>query len=97
MRALQEAGILSVPRGADPPAPSSQISRFASYLRSQKGLSSTTLGSHIYWTQRFLSFLGCPQDVSRLPSFQIADVDRFVEQEGRRLRCGTQQILAAAS
>jgi site-specific recombinase XerD len=94
MRALQEGGILSVPKAADRPASSSRISRYASYLSTQKGLSSTTVGSHIYWTQRFLRFLGCPGDASRLPSFQIADVDRFVEQEGRRLRCGTQQILA---
>lgn len=93
MRALKEAGVLTASGDTDRPA-FYQISRYAAYLESQKGLSQSTVGSHRYWTERFLRFLRCPQDATRLPTFQIADVDRFVEQEGTRLQAGTQQLLA---
>ena len=93
IRALTEPGLLTDANGTDPPT-FSEVNHYATYLSNQKGLSNSTIGYHRYWTERFLRFLECPQEASSLPPFGIADVDRFIEQEGARLQCGTQQLLA---
>jgi len=95
MRALEEAGVLNN-RGDSNRPMFFQISRYTTYLGRQRGLSESTVRSHTYWTERFLKFLGCSQGARHLPTFQIADVDRFVEREGTRLESGTQQLLAGA-
>lgn len=93
MRALEEAGVIKTPTNSDrllfP-----EVSQYVAYLKSQRGLSESTIGYHKYWTERLLGFLGCREGASLLPTFQIADIDRFIEREGTRLQCGTQQLLA---
>ena len=93
MRVLEEAGVLKTSDNNKRPL-LPEIRQYVGYLQKQRGLSKSTVASHKYWTQRFLRFLGCREGDSCLPTFQIADVDRFIEREGTRLQCGTQQLLA---
>lgn len=78
IQALEEAGVIA-------PKPSKDASLFHEtrqyiiFLKNQKGLSERTIQYHIYWTQKFLHFIGYQENASSLPAFGIADVDRFIE------------------
>jgi site-specific recombinase XerD len=73
-----------------------ETQQYINFLRDQRCLSENTITTHIYWVEKFLRFLGCQESTSSLPTFGIADVDRFIEQKGYRLKPITQRSLATA-
>ena len=93
IRALEDSGVLR-----NLPSRSSSLSyhteQYADFLLSQRGLSESTIYRHTYWTEKFLCFLGYRKGTPSLPTFDIADVDKFIEQEGSRLQRSTQYSLA---
>jgi len=68
--------------------------QYVIFLNDQRGLCEYSIYKHKYWTDKFLQFIGCEKGASPIPSFGIADVDRFIEQESVRLKRKTQQTLA---
>ena len=92
IRALEEAGVL----GSSAPRASSlfhETEQYIAFLKNQRGLSESTIYNHKHWVEKFLRFLGCQNSISSLPSFGIAHVDRFIEQESVRLKRNSQQTL----
>lgn len=71
-----------------------ETQQYVIFLRNQRCLSESTITTHIHWVEKFLQFIGCQKCTSSMPTFGIADVDRFIEQEGHRLKPGTQLSLA---
>lgn len=95
IRVLEETGILR----NSPPRDSSlfhETEQYVTFLKDQKGLSTSTIYYHRYWVDKFLRFLGCKNTASTLPSFGITHVDRFIEQESVRLKRNTQHKLIVA-
>ena len=93
--ALEEAGILRSP----PPKDSSlypETKQYSSFLETQRGLSDGSIHRHLYWTEKFLHFLGYQKDTSSLPSFGVADIDRFIEEEAVSLQRATIQGLSGS-
>lgn len=92
IQALEEAGVIA-------PIPSRDSSLFHEtrqyiiFLKNQKGLSDTTIQYHIYWVEKFLHFIGYQENTSFLPTFGIADIDRFIEQRASRLKHSPPQHL----
>ncbi len=93
MRILEDSGVLSnlISRSS---SWSCHTEQYVDFLISQRGLSERTIYRHVYWTEKFLCFLGYQKRTPSLPTFDIADVDKFIEQEGSRLQRSTQQSLA---
>ena len=89
---LEEAGVL---RNSDSSNSSLfyETQRYIDFLESQRGLCEGSIGNHTRWAEKFLEFLGCQKGISSLPTFEISDVDRFVEQEAVLLRRASQQTL----
>jgi integrase/recombinase XerD len=93
IRALEDAGIIRrLAFNRCPLFPDTE--QYISFLKSQKGLSKSTINYHTYWVQKFLQFLGLKIDGSLIPPFGIGDIDNFISQEGIHLKRTTQQILA---
>lgn len=67
---------------------------YVSFLEKQKGLSKNTIRCHVYQTEKFLRFLGCAKADKSIPTFGIADIDRFIESEANRLKRTSLQKLA---
>ena len=95
IQALEEAGILR----SLPPKDSSlypETKQYSNFLKNQKGLSDGSIRHHLYWTEKFLHFLGYQKDTSSLPSFGIADIDRFMEEAAVSLQRATIQGLSGS-
>ena len=93
IRALEDSGVLRNLLSKSSSL-SYHIEQYADFLLSQRGLSESTIYRHTYWTEKLLCFLGYRKGTPSLPSFNIADVDKFIEQEGSRLQRSTQHSLA---
>ena len=95
LQALEEASILK----SIPPKDSSlyaETEEYHSFLKSEKGLSVGSIRHHLYWTEKFLHFLGYQKDTSSLPSFGVAEIDRFIEEEAVSLQRATIQGLSGS-
>ena len=95
IRALEEGGILKKLSSRDPSL-FHETQQYVNFLKNQRGLARSTIHYHIYWVDKFLQFLGCPNRTSSLPSFEIVHVDRFIEQESVRLKRGTKKNIVVA-
>lgn len=60
--------------------------QYVTFVRNQNNLAKNTVQLYRYWIERFLRFLGCKNSMPSMPTFGIADVDRFIEQEAIRLK-----------
>lgn len=91
IRTLEEDGVLksSAPRNS---SLFHESKEYLNFLKDQRGFSEGTIQGHIYWVEKFLEFLKCQRDTSCLPSFGIADVDRFIEREAIRLQRTTKRL-----
>jgi len=59
--------------------------QYLTFFRKQGNLAESTLRRNADWIENFLRFRGDKQDTP-LPTFSIADVDKFIEHEALRLR-----------
>lgn len=84
LRTLREAGVIKSLESKD--CLSQKTQEYVTFLTTQRNLSEPSAQRHIYWAEKFQQFLGCRKSCSSLPTFGIADVDRFIEQEGVRLK-----------
>ncbi len=80
IQALEEAAVI-VPGPSRDSSLFQETRQYITFLKNQKGLSDTTIQYHIYWTEKFLHFIGHQENASSLPAFGIADIDRFIEDE----------------
>ena len=91
LRVLQEAGVIKSLESRDSLYQKTQ--EYVTFLTTQRNLSERSTQQHIYWAEKFQQFLGCRKSCSSLPTFGIADVDRFIEQEAVRLKRPSQLSL----
>lgn len=91
IQALEEAGVIA-PKPSGDSSLFHETRQYITFLKSQKGLNDTTIRHHIFWTQKFLHFIGYQENASSLPAFGIADIDRFIE-EGAFRKPVTQEHL----
>jgi integrase/recombinase XerD len=91
IQALEEAGVIA-PRPSRDASLFQETRQYIIFLKSQKGLNDTTIQYHIYWTQKFLHFIGYQENASSLLALGIADVDRFIE-DGASQKPVTQEHL----
>ncbi len=94
IRILEDAGVCLAPRG--PLLFHDEVQQYVSYLKDTRELSETTITSYVHWAEKFLRFLGSQNNASPAPSFGIADVDRFIEQEAVRLNHAPHRSLSVA-
>lgn len=96
VRALREASVLTCENwqgGLSLP----EMQDYVSFLRDQKGICERNIrGRHIYYLGSFLRFLGWREEDTSMPPFGIADIDRFIEHIGVRLKRTTVRIVTGA-
>lgn len=95
LRALKEAGVLTN-LGSKDSLLLPETQQYVTFLKNQKGLSEKTIHLYTYWVEKFLRFLGYQNGASSMPTFGIADVDRFIEQKGVQLGHASHRLLAKA-
>jgi len=84
IRSLEEAGV--IPSGFSKDLSLfRETQQYLTFLRNQKGLCEGTVQYHLYWTEKFLRFIGYEEKDSSLPTFGIAEIDQFIEQGGTRV------------
>ncbi len=93
IRALEEAGVLKASPPTDSPM-SHEIQTYVTFLRDQKGLSESTILSHVRCIEKFLEFLDCQKYAHTIPGFGITEVDNFIKHVGTRLRRTSQKSVA---
>jgi len=92
IQALEEAGMIASSSSRDLSL-FHETQQYITFLKNQKGLHERTIQYHLYWVEKFLCFIGYQEGTSSLPTFGIADIDRFIEQGAFRFKRTTQQHL----
>jgi site-specific recombinase XerD len=93
VRALRETGALA-PAGPQGALLLPVMQEYTVFLRDQKGICEGNIrGRHMYYLGSFLRFLGWREEDASVPPFGIADIDRFIEHVGVRLKRTTVSIV----